>query len=336
MPPCKSLILLLFVQFTHLLYAQQPVEPAKLEGLWKGTLYNDSTQKYYRYEIGISESNGKLSGFSHTWFLIDDQQYFGVKKLKVKIAHDGKVIIEDDGLLANNYPVAPAKGVRQLNVLTLDVRDSVWVLSGPFSTNRTRTYSPLTGTVTLQRTENTSQSSLVPHLQELGMAAELSFIKLPGKEVVVSQKAANPKKLSGEAPIITVLPAKTQPASRVPAAAVSSRKITVQQVVYFNTDSLQLSLYDNGEVDGDTVSVLMNGKIIMANERLSTNAVRKTIFIDPQTDSIELLMYAENLGSIPPNTGLLLVRDGKNTYEIRFSGDLENTAAIIFKRKKNP
>ena len=108
----------------------------------------------------------------------------------------------------------------------------------------------------------------------------------------------------------------------------------VQQTVAFHSDSLQLTLYDNGEIDGDTVSVVMNGEVIISKQRLSTNALRKTIFIDPTQDSVQLVMYAENLGSIPPNTGLLVVKDGKDLYEIRFSGDLQKNAAIIFRRKK--
>ncbi len=119
-----------------------------------------------------------------------------------------------------------------------------------------------------------------------------------------------------------------------PAAEVEKRSTVLQQTVYFKTDSLQLALYDNGEVDGDTVSILMNGELIMGKQRLSTNAIRKTIYIDPNADSIQLVMYAENLGTIAPNTGLLVVRDGKDLYEIRFSGDLQKNAAIVFRRKK--
>ena len=94
-----------------------------ITGLWKGTLFNDSTQKYYRYEIGISKEKKGYSGFSHTWFILGDTQYFGVKKIRVDIANDGKIIVEDNGLIAHNYPIAPAKGVRQLNILDLDAAD---------------------------------------------------------------------------------------------------------------------------------------------------------------------------------------------------------------------
>ncbi|HRP18716.1 MAG TPA: hypothetical protein PL128_12010, partial [Ginsengibacter sp.] len=51
-------------------------------------------------------------------------------------------------------------------------------------------------------------------------------------------------------------------------------------------------------------------------------------------DSLNLAMYAENLGSIPPNSGLLIVRDKSKTYEIRFSGDLQKNSAIILLRNK--
>ena len=118
------------------------------------------------------------------------------------------------------------------------------------------------------------------------------------------------------------------------AADINSRVIETIQSVNYSSDSLVISLYDNGEVDGDTVSVLMNGNVIMPMVGLSTNPVRKTIYTKDITDSIQIVMYAENLGSLPPNTGLLIVYDGKERYEIRFSGDLKRNAAIVFKKKQ--
>ena len=119
------------------------------------------------------------------------------------------------------------------------------------------------------------------------------------------------------------------------AADVNKRTISSTQSVFFESDSLVLTLYDNGYVDGDTVSVVMNGAIIFSKQGLSTRPVSKTIHITKDTpDSITLVMYAENLGSIPPNTGLLVVHDGESIYDVRFSADLSTNAAIILKRKK--
>jgi hypothetical protein len=143
------------------------------------------------------------------------------------------------------------------------------------------------------------------------------------------------------APVAVVSTPKPQPKPAPVIAAGSAsdlnkRSIETIQTVYFNTDSLKLTLYDNGEVDGDTVSVVVNGKVIMGKKGLSTNAITETLYLTPELgDSLQMIMYAENLGAIAPNTGLLIVQDGKDRYEIRFSGDLTKNAAIIFKRRKS-
>ncbi len=118
------------------------------------------------------------------------------------------------------------------------------------------------------------------------------------------------------------------------AAEIEKRVTKSDQAFYFESDSLLLTLYDNGEVDGDTVTVLMNGNVIFSKVGLSTIANSKTIYITPNMDSVKLVMYAENLGSIPPNTGLLIVNDGEKRYDVRFTADLKTNAAIVLRRKK--
>jgi hypothetical protein len=125
--------------------------------------------------------------------------------------------------------------------------------------------------------------------------------------------------------------------SLVPKAAadIEKRKIETIRTVEISQDSLVLSLYDNGTVDGDTVSVLLNGKVIWPRVGLLERAINKTIYLTPEMgDSISIILYAENLGSIPPNTGLLVIREAKRIYEIRFSGDLNKNSGIILLRKK--
>src|SRR5687767_7684655 len=107
-----------------------------LVGLWKGTLLNDTTGHILEYEVVINKEKGKYSGFSHTWFLINDQRYYGIKKINVRIAKDGKVVIQDGALIENNYPVTSPKHVSQLNVLDLAKLGDETVLNGVFVTNQ--------------------------------------------------------------------------------------------------------------------------------------------------------------------------------------------------------
>lgn len=118
------------------------------------------------------------------------------------------------------------------------------------------------------------------------------------------------------------------------AAELDKRTILSEQSFFFESDSLVLTLYDNGDVDGDTVTVVMNGNVIFSKQGLSTRANTKTIIISPTADSVKLVMYAENLGEIPPNTGLLVVMDGEKRYDVRFAADLKSNAAIVLRRRK--
>jgi len=137
------------------------------------------------------------------------------------------------------------------------------------------------------------------------------------------------------APVVARAPKPLPVVAEGSASDLNKRSIETIQTVYFKTDSLMLTLYDNGEVDGDTVSVVVNGRVIMGKKGLSTKAITETLYLTPEMgDSLQMIMYAENLGTIAPNTGLLIIQDGKDRYEIRFSGDLTKNAAIIFKRRK--
>lgn len=120
----------------------------------------------------------------------------------------------------------------------------------------------------------------------------------------------------------------------VTAEELAKRKIETIRTVDFKSDSITLTLYDNGVIDGDSVSVILNGKTIISKKMLTANAITKTIYITPELgDSLQLIMYAENLGSIAPNTGLLIIKDGEDSYQIRFAGDLQKNSAIILRRK---
>ncbi|MEO7046038.1 MAG: hypothetical protein ABI091_12080 [Ferruginibacter sp.] len=148
-----------------------------ITGLWKGTMFNDSTQQTLQYEVYISKEKGKYTGISHTWFLINDVKYYGIKKIKVHIAKDGKIILQDAELIENNYPVAESRNVSQLNVLDLQNKDNEAALDGLFVTNRTREYNQLTGHINVKRVSLLSDSDLGRYLQKNGLENSLTVKK---------------------------------------------------------------------------------------------------------------------------------------------------------------
>lgn len=139
-----------------------------ITGLWKGTMYNNATNKSLPYEIYISKNNNKYSGYSYSWFTVNGKEYYGVKTLKINIAKDGKVVILDETLINNNYPDGPDKNVRQLNVLDLASKDNEVVLDGPFETRRTKDYQELTGRINVKKVSTLTESDLLAFLQKNG------------------------------------------------------------------------------------------------------------------------------------------------------------------------
>lgn len=156
-----------------------------ITGIWTGTLYNDSTLTFSKYEIGIVKQNDKYSGFSHTCFTIDNLSYFAVKTLIVRWAADGKIIITDDKLIYNNYPVAPNKNVRQLSVLSVENDGNSDIFRGIFVTNRTKEFLPLTGTVSLTKITDASGSELVHQLNNIGKLNDSGLLS-EGMETLAS------------------------------------------------------------------------------------------------------------------------------------------------------
>lgn len=98
-------------------------------------------------------------------------------------------------------------------------------------------------------------------------------------------------------------------------------------------DSVVLSLYDNGEIDGDTVSVFLNNELVLAKVGLRAQAFKHTIAIRPG-EVVQLTLFAENLGSIPPNTGLLVLTTNDERYQVNFSSTLNKSSSIVIRRKE--
>lgn len=112
------------------------------------------------------------------------------------------------------------------------------------------------------------------------------------------------------------------------------REKVVAQELIVEGDSINVDFYDNGEIDGDSISVFLNDKLIAFNRILTTRSVHFDIPLDSTKEINEITMFADNLGSIPPNTALMIVDDGKKRYEVRLTSNLEKSATIRFKKKK--
>jgi len=99
-------------------------------------------------------------------------------------------------------------------------------------------------------------------------------------------------------------------------------------------DSISVTLYDNGIVDGDSITLIYNDSILTTHKLLTEKPLTFWIKIKPGSQRNELQMYAENLGSIPPNTALMIIYDGNKRYEVNIKSTEKTNGSVSFRLKE--
>jgi hypothetical protein len=155
-------------------------------------------------------------------------------------------------------------------------------------------------------------------IKQTGIKDTIAVIKLPTKE-----KMEAPGKIT-----------------RIKSAGLSipdvilSRKNPVIKKIETDPGELIVELYDNGQVDGDTVSIYHNNELIVSHAGLSEKPVQFKIKVDANDPHHELIMVADNLGSIPPNTSLMIITTKGNRYEIFISSSEQQNAKLLIELKE--
>jgi hypothetical protein len=124
---------------------------------------------------------------------------------------------------------------------------------------------------------------------------------------------------------------------RLPSAAPSvlrNRTNELMKLLVVNTTKVEVKLYDNGEVDDDTISVYFDKKLVQSNKRLTTAPLTIHLELDDDNQDHELVMVAENLGRIPPNTSLMIVEAGDKTFTVRITSNEQKNAVVRFRYEK--
>lgn len=112
------------------------------------------------------------------------------------------------------------------------------------------------------------------------------------------------------------------------------RKTVYHTDIEVESDSVRVSFYDNGDVDGDSISVFLNNQPVLVNQELTARALNIYVTLDNTKNVNEVTMFAENLGKYPPNTALMLVTDGVTRHEIYLSSSFTQNAGVRIRKKK--
>ncbi|SDL97871.1 hypothetical protein SAMN05421813_104122 [Daejeonella rubra] len=104
----------------------------------------------------------------------------------------------------------------------------------------------------------------------------------------------------------------------------------VTEIKVYHSD-LQILLLDYMKVDNDTVSVYLNRDLLVKNIRVTKRPTVINFKLDTRMELHEVLLYAENLGLVPPNTSELILVDGDSRHRIMIVSDKEKSATIYLR-----
>lgn len=110
----------------------------------------------------------------------------------------------------------------------------------------------------------------------------------------------------------------------------SRSSYTAATIPVHGIDSVKIQLYDNGEIDGDSVSLFLNGELVVEHVKLTASPKTLLLPIDKSLPVNKLLLFAENLGRLPPNTALMEVTINGKIYNLFLSTDYKRNASVEF------
>ena len=275
-----------------------------VNGHWYGIGRLQFTKQYDTY---LSELTLRQKGKS-VWG--EFQYYF--KDSLMKVALNGSFDEQTRKLTIKPFPM--------VYFMSPNARNSIdCMLSGSFTLVSSKTESVLSGSLV----SDDDHKYTVP-------AINFRFTKSDDTASLVlkDETLEKKKQVVVPAPAVTKF---TETDAR--AEFVNRKKIYTKELEIVNS-SIRIELYDNGEIDYDSVSLYLNDKLILPKSMLTHKAIRMTIELDPNLPFNDISMFAENLGMIPPNTAALIIYDGKIRYETMLTSDLSKSATIKLKRKK--
>lgn len=303
-----------------------------ITGTWEGVMGHEFLQ------VNIKEDNGKLCGYTYDHFLSNRREYCkawftgGYDKNREGWLISGKQFIENSGshVLMRLWLWRESSEDKNILGATVTTRSALGFLF-PQSMGENiilrrvaRNPQPLPGNLPTclpepQKPKPPVTKKPVPKPPPANPVPANPFDTIQSPDTNVKRKPV----------ITTVNPGKDTPVLQKMIArkrkGISRLEVNVKHII--------LAVYDNAIIDGDTVSIFFNGKLLVDKQLLSAKPLTINIDLNENITVNEIVLYAENLGSIPPNTALIVVTAGDKRYELHSSASLEENAVLVFDYK---
>lgn len=345
-------------------FSSLPCFSQNFVGQWKGQFVDKSVSTgdwggdncEYILEIQ-SSGNNNVTGYSYTYFSENGKKYYTICSLEGVIDPKQKFLeVRETGRTKTNVP-SNIRNCFQVHRLTYFKKGNEESLSGDWLPAPGQEADCGYGKTSLSRrildkavlATNNSSAKSVPSVntknQNAAVAVPSNAISNTSKAKALITTANTPsvtKKIEmtenssrdSYAPEAVSPLVLTNPDKAPNPHSFEKRSTNVIKTIEIEKKSFRIDIFDNGEIDGDSISLFFNGELIIANKRLTDKPISLSLTLKDEVDANDLEMYAENLGTIPPNTAVMTVTDGSKRYDLRVTSDLRKNGVIRFVQRK--
>jgi hypothetical protein len=307
--------------FFLIITAQLPAQ--NLSGIWHGSFISPSgtasKKDNYKFEMQMDASSDTIFGVTHLtaktrstnyyiqtnvtgyWDTINKQ--FVLQEQEIVKAERVKIAALEKLTYYLTYSKTNGEEVLVGNLITMSVKDSTDYKGGMVKFTK--------ASATLFKKEPLFSKANM--LNKRAIAQNRNVNTNNAKKPV--SKASNAQEIKITPPSVLV-----------------ERKNDVAQTIKVDAENIEIKFYDNGEIDGDSISVYVNGKLILKNQGLSYEPINLSLKKSELGAINDVVMVAENLGTIPPNSATMIVYVGNKRYEVSLESTNQKNAVVRFEK----
>jgi hypothetical protein len=315
-------ILVLFLIVNYTTFAQH-----KIEGIWEGKFLAsdelDLGQPKLVIEIFNVKEDGLFTGISHLYYQGNFYEHYRVigmydKKESLLVFKEVSTIAVDLGKYGNclgKYnTVLKIEGKKMLQA-------GYWEPNVPFCT-------PNSNIWLIKKEPEPIVKVIKPKAKPL---PQTKVVKPIDKKVKLLAKKNVPVIIENNKTTTPINQPSVKINHLIIPKKIAQRETDVQSLLEIaakDKDSIRVDVYDNGDIDGDSVSVYQDN-IQQINKRLITaNPITFYVSLNKVNPISHLRLVAENLGTIPPCTALMIVTTKSKRYEVRLSSNFSKNATV--------
>ncbi len=272
----------------------------------------------FTFKLIFTDSADYIKGYSYTWLYEKSEVQASIlgyiDKKNRTLSFRETSIVYNHGFQSNTT-------ICLINaVLKYKQEGSNMVFSGPITSSDASNESCGRGTISFTDNEN---------LRSVFQSQAADTPIAVSKPAQVKQPVSKPIRIIYDT--ATSRPATAQQQT-VPSAN-NPEKITagVEKIYEWNSETVQISIWDGGRVDGDIITVLYNNAPVLTKYKIVKEV--KELTLPATVGTIDVItIIANNEGNEPPNTTNILLTDGKKQYPVVAYNTAGKQAIIKIKR----